>query len=460
MNALQKCFKAYDIRGKAPLELNQAFAAALGQALARYYRPVSAVVGYDARLSSPVLGEALTASLLAQGVNVAAAGLCGTEEIYYAAAHGGHDLGIMVTASHNPADENGFKIVLKGAAPVSRESGLSEIAAATLACLEQPKDPAEQHGALVHLSLRKDWIDWMLAYAGFGADAGQASLLRVVVNAGNGSAGPVIEELARRLPIEIIPLNFEPDGSFPKGVPNPLLPENRRETAAAIRASGADLGVAFDGDFDRCFFFDHRGEFVESCYVAGLLGSSLLARGMGEKVIHDTRVFWNTRDLVFAMGGIPVMSRGGHTYMKEAMRREDAIYGAEMSGHHFYRDFAYCDSGMLTMLLMLAMLIRSGQLLAELADAGMAAYPCSGEINFRVDDAKAAMAAVWNRYKRDAIVVDRLDGLNLEFPDWRFNLRSSNTEPLLRLNLESRGDPELIQAKLEELRQFIGGQKA
>lgn len=460
MNNLSRCFKAYDIRGRAPQELNSDFAAALGHALADIYSPRSVVIGHDARISSPMLFEALTGALLKRGVNVSGLDLCGTEEIYYAAANGDHDLGVMITASHNPAEENGFKLVRRGALPIGAESGLKEIRERTLERLGQSPEPAQAAGVRETASYRSEWLDWMLNYSGFGGKPARPALLRAVVNAGNGCAGPVVAELEKRIPVEIVPLNFEPDGSFPGGVPNPLLPERRRETAEAVRDNYADLGVAFDGDFDRCFFFDHRGDFVESCYIAGLLASSLLMRQAGDKVVHDARVYWNTRDLVLASGGLPVMSRGGHTFMKDSMRREGAIYGGEMSGHHFYRDFAYCDSGILTMLLMFAMLIRSGQSLAELADAGISAYPCSGEINFRVDDVSRIMASVWNRYKREAVAGDRVDGLNMEFPGWRFNLRPSNTEPALRLNIESRGDPELVQKKVRELSRFISAQFA
>lgn len=452
-----KCFKAYDIRGTAPDELNPEFCHALGAAIAAVYQPVSVVLGRDARLSSPGLEQELTTSLIEQGVNVFSLGFCGTEEIYHAAAFGDFDLGIMVTGSHNPANENGFKFVTRGAVPVGRDSGLLEIGQFTTQFLASPAQPAAAPGKRDTLSLRKAFIDWLLQYSGFADSQSRQPRMRIVIDTGNGCAGPVLTELAAYLPIEIIPLNFEPDGSFPNGIPNPLLPEKRHAASRAVLQNKADLGVAFDGDFDRCFFYDHKGQFIESCYIAGLLASELLLSHPDEKIVHDCRVYWNTRDLILALGGQPVAGRGGHTYMKESMRQENAIFGAEMSGHFFYRDFAYCDSGMLTLLLMLATLMRSQQTLAELVEAGMAAYPCSGEVNFRVSDARRLIEEVWEKYRRDAIDADRLDGISLEFPGWRFNLRSSNTEPILRLNIEARGDAELVKKKLAELTSFITG---
>lgn len=453
MAKLPGCFKAYDIRGRVPSELNEGFSHALGLALGDLYTPQGVVLGHDTRLSSPSLHNALASALLSRGVEVSTLGQCGTEEIYYASANSDNDLGIMITGSHNPVDENGFKLVKRGAIPISSDSGLEEIALKTLTFLKKDKSGECSLSGLGKLNLREKWLDWLLAYSRL--DRSVPHRLKVVIDAGNGCAGPVLEELAPRLPIELIALNFEPDGTFPNGVPNPLLPERRKAAAQAVLENRADLGVAFDGDFDRCFFFNHRGEFVETCYLAGLLASQLLMANPAEKIIHDPRVYWNTRDLVYTAGGFPQMSRSGHAFMKETLRRENALYGAEMSGHHFYRDFAYSDSGMLTMLLGLALLLRSGQSLAELVETGEAAYPCSGEVNFRVNDADRVLEAVWKKYRRDALELDRLDGINIEYPGWRFNLRASNTEPLLRLNIESRGDAKLIKKKLAELTRFI-----
>lgn len=457
MNELPKCFKAYDVRGTVDEELTPQFCAALGKALAGVYRPASVILGHDARLSSPGLEDALAASLGAQGASAYSLGLCGTEELYYAASRGDHDLGIMVTGSHNPVNENGFKFVGRGATPISDDSGLLEVAQKTADFMAESKEAPAVCGKSEPASYRESYLDWLLSYSGLDQDhvLADATRLRVVVDAGNGCAGPVVSALAPRLPIELHLLGGNPDGTFPGGVPNPLLPGKRKACSAAVQEKKANLGVAFDGDFDRCFFFDHNGRFVESCYVVGLLAAELLTRYPDEKIIHDSRVYWNTCDLVYALGGQPVVARGGHSYMKEAMRKENAIYGGEMSGHYFYRDFAFCDSGMLTFLLMLSLLARSGHTLAELVEAGMAAYPCSGEVNFRVADAKGLQEEIWKKYERDAVASDRLDGISMEFPEWRFNLRSSNTEPLLRLNIESRGDPALVRKKLAELSRFI-----
>lgn len=456
MNAKPLCFKAYDARGKVPEDLNPQLCAALGQALAAEHSPGTVAIGRDNRLSSPQLEEALAAALLAQGVNVDLLGICGTEELYFAVARGDYDLGVMITGSHIPADMNGFKFVQRGAAPIGKNSGLPAIAARTAEFLENPAQAAENSGKKQSVSIRSDYIDWLIDYAGFADSAAfLGRRLRAVIDCGNGCAGPLLQELAKRLPVAIGLINFEPDGNFPNGIPNPLLPANREAASRAVIENGADIGVAFDGDFDRCFFFDHKGRFVESCYLVGLLASELLEAHPGETIAHDPRVYWNTRDLIMALGGMPALSPGGHTHMKETMRRENAIYGGELSGHHFYRDFNYCDSGMLTMLLMFSLLLRSGQTLAELVEAGIASYPCSGEVNFQVKDADKTLDQVWQRYKREAIASDRVDGISIEYPGWRFNLRASNTEPLLRLNIESRGDPELVKKKLAELSRFI-----
>lgn len=452
MSDIAKCFKDYDIRGKAPDQLNVGFALALGAALAHTLKPATAVIGMDARLSSPELCKSLAGGLLASGVAVTSIGLCGTEEIYHAAATQGFDVGVMITGSHNPANENGFKIVRAGAIPVGSDSGLKEIAEAMLTTIANPSK-AHAAGQPRQTGFRREYMEWLLSHTDKNARP-----LRIVADAGNGCAGPFLAELAPHLPHEIVPLHFEPDGSFPNGVPNPLLPERRAATSQAVLRHNADFGAAFDGDFDRCFFFDHTGQMVESCYLIGLLAKELLAANpanSGAKIVHDARVYWLTRELVLAAGGIPVMSRGGHTRMKETMRRENALYGAEMSAHHFYRDFAYCDSGMLTFLLLANAVACGGRSLAELVAEGMAKYPCSGEINFKVADAGTILEDIWSRYAPKAAHADRLDGINLEFADWRFNLRRSNTEPLLRLNVESRGNRDLLAEKTAELAKFI-----
>lgn len=456
------CFKAYDIRGRVPDALNPALARALGRAVAEAQGACDVVLGRDARLSGPALRDALAEGLLAAGVRVTDLGLCGTEEIYYAAANQPFDAGIMITGSHNPADENGFKLVRAGAVPVSGDSGLSELRDCVARLLEKrtPEGAAatDALSGVRRACFRPDYLNWLLDYSGIRELRGRAAPtrpLKIVADAGNGCAGLVLRELAPALPFDFVCRQMEPDGHFPNGVPNPLLPEKRRDTAQAVRQAGADLGIAWDGDFDRCFFYDNEGRFIEGYYLIGLLAGELLRRFPGGKIIHDTRVYWNTREMVLAAGGTPVMGKTGHAFMKEKMRAEDAVYGGEMSAHHYFRDFAYCDSGMLPWLLIAALLGHTGATLAELAAARMTAYPCSGEINRRVADAPGLMRKIRDRYANAALHEDHLDGVNLEFARWRFNLRMSNTEPLLRLNVESRADPALLEDKTAELLDLI-----
>ena len=452
------CFKAYDIRGKVPDPLNVPLARALGQAVAAEFSPCKAVIGRDARLSGPELRDALIAGLRSGGVQVTDIGLCGTEEIYYAAAHQPFDVGLMITGSHNPADENGLKIVRAGAVPVSGDSGLFALrdrVEQILADSSVPSAPPLAPEAL-HSSFRPEYVRWLLEYSGLAAACKAAAKpLKLIADAGNGCAGLVLRELLPRLPLEIVSLNAEPDGHFPNGVPNPLLPERRAATAAAVREAKADMGIAWDGDFDRCFFYDSEGNFIEGYYCIGLLAQELLRHFPGEKIVHDPRVYWNTREVVLKAGGVPVMGKTGHAFMKERMRAEKALYGGEMSAHHYFRDFAYCDSGMLPWMLVAALLCRSGQTLAELVGERMDLYPCSGEINRRVANAPELMIKVRDAYASSASHEDRIDGVNLEFPEWRFNLRMSNTEPLLRLNVESRGNRALLEDKTAELLRLI-----
>ncbi len=438
------CFKAYDIRGRLGAELNEEIAGRIGRAFAAFLAPRRVVVGRDVRLSSEALCAALAEGLAAGGADVVDLGLCGTEEIYHATFAGGFDGGIVVTASHNPLDYNGMKLVRSGAQPISGDSGLDAIRA-----LAEGGDfpPAPRRGTITPGSFRAEYIRHLLGYV----DSAALRPLKIVVNAGNGCAGPVIDALAPRLPIEFIRVHHQPDGTFPHGIPNPLLPENRAATAEAVRAHGADLGLAWDGDFDRCFFFDECGEFIEGYYVVGLLAAAFLARHPGARIIHDPRLTWNTVEIVGAAGGTAVMSKTGHAFIKERMRAEDAVYGGEMSAHHYFRDFAYCDSGMIPWLLVLELLSRSGRPLSALVGERLAAFPCSGELNRRVADPAALLAAAQARYAPGALAVDRTDGLSMEFPAWRFNLRCSNTEPVVRLNVEARGDAALMQAKTAEL---------
>ena len=444
------CFKAYDIRGRLGEELNEEIAYRIGRAYAAYLKPGRVAIGRDVRLSSRELCAALARGLCDGGADVLDIGLCGTEEIYFATFHEALDGGIMVTASHNPLDYNGMKLVREGARPISGDTGLEAIRALA----EKGSFPSVAgRGTVRPLEIRGAYIDHLLGYV----DRQRLKDLKVVVNAGNGCAGPVIDRLKNRLPFEFIELHPEPDGTFPNGIPNPLLPENRAATTEAILSSGANVGIAWDGDFDRCFLFDERGVFIEGYYIVGLLAEAFLARHPGGRIIHDPRLTWNTVGVVTAAGGIPVMSKTGHAFIKERMRAEDAVYGGEMSAHHYFRDFAYCDSGMIPWLLVLALMSSTGKTLSELVGERMRLFPASGEINRTLSDPAAALRAVEERYAGEGPAVDRTDGLSLEFARWRFNLRMSNTEPLLRLNVESREDEDLMREKTAEVISLLDG---
>lgn len=455
MKTALSCFKAYDIRGRVPEDVNAPLACALGRAMTEVCGAKQVVLGRDARLSGPELRDALATGLAHGGAQVTDIGLCGTEEIYYAAANHAFDLGVMITGSHNPANENGVKIVRRGGIPVSEDSGLRALRDRTAGLLDQGDACCTGMPVfdMAQTSFREEYVRWLLEYSGAGrlAPAPGRRPLKIVADAGNGCAGLVLRELADRLPFDLVLCNAEPDGSFPHGVPNPLLPERRSATAAAVRKAGADMGIAWDGDFDRCFFYDGEGNFIEGYYCVGILAQELLRQCPGGTVVHDTRVYWNTREMVLAAGGQPVMGKTGHAFMKECMRARDAVYGGEMSAHHYFRDFAYCDSGMLPWLLVAVLVHRTGRSLAELVAERMAAYPCSGEINRRVQNAPALMQLVRGQYAPHALCEDSTDGVNLEFADWRFNLRMSNTEPLLRLNVETRGNRALLEDKTAEL---------
>ena len=446
------CFKAYDIRGRVPDELNPPLAKRIGVGTAGLLGPGPVVLGYDIRLSSPELHQALAAGFRAAGRDVIDIGLCGTEEVYFQTFHRKAAGGVMVTASHNPMDYNGMKLVREQSRPISGDTGLFDVRDFAAGDSALPSG----EGTLRQDTDKSAYIEHLLGYV----DRSALKPLKIVVNAGNGGAGLVIDQLAPHLPFEFIRIQHEPDGNFPNGIPNPLLPENRDATANAVREHKADFGIAWDGDFDRCFFFDAEGGFIEGYYLVGLLATALLKRQPGGKIIHDPRLTWNTIEMVEQAGGVPIMSKTGHAFIKERMRAEDAIYGGEMSAHHYFRDFAYCDSGMIPWLLIAELVSRSGTSLGDLVADRMAAFPCSGEINFRVDDAKATVARVMAHYADQNPTLDHTDGVSAEFPQWRFNLRSSNTEPLLRLNVETRGDAALLRAKTDELTALIGGSAA
>lgn len=444
------CFKAYDVRGRVPDELNEDLARRIGRATAEVLGEGPVVVGRDIRLTSPGLQAAIAQGLNEAGRDVIDIGLCGTEEVYFATPHLNAAGGIMVTASHNPMDYNGLKLVREGSRPISGDSGLFAIRDKAAS---NSFASTQRAGQLSVASSKSAYVDHLLGYI----NRDTLKPLKIVVNAGNGGAGLVIDQLAPHLPFEFIHVNHEPDGTFPNGIPNPLLPGNRSATADAVRASGADLGIAWDGDFDRCFFFDADGRFIEGYYLVGLLAKAALVRHPGGKIIHDPRLTWNTIEMVREAGGIPIQSKTGHAFIKERMRAENAIYGGEMSAHHYFREFAYCDSGMIPWLLIAELISTSGMSLAELVEDRMSAFPCSGEINFRVENAAEATERVSSHFAWLNPDLDTTDGISADFRDWRYNLRSSNTEPLLRLNVESRGDQRLMDERTREIAALIGG---
>ncbi len=442
------CFKAYDLRGRIPTELNEDVAYRVGRGYAQFLNPTRVVVGRDIRLSSAGLTDALCRGLTDSGVDVYDIGICGTEGVYFATFDGSYDGGIMVTASHNPPDYNGMKFVREQSKPISGDNGLQDIRGFA----ERGQFPAPARVGVRHsIDTMKAYVAHLLSYV----DVASLKPLKIVVNAGNGGAGLIVDELEKYLPFQFIKVHHEPDGHFPNGIPNPMLEENRASTIAAIHAHGADLGIAWDGDFDRCFLFDEQGGFIEGYYIVGLLASALLKGEAGGKVVHDPRLTWNTIEIVEAAGGQAVLSKSGHAFIKERMREVDGVYGGEMSAHHYFRRFAYCDSGMIPWLLVTQILSESGQALSTLVGERIGLFPVSGEINYRVPDAKATIAAFAARYGTQALRVDRTDGISYEFPEWRFNLRSSNTEPLIRLNVEARGSSQLMRDKTQELFELL-----
>jgi len=445
------CFKAYDIRGQLGTELDEDIAYRIGRAFGQFLQAEKIVIGGDIRETSPALKEAVANGLKDSGVDVLDIGMVGTEEIYFATKYLGVDGGVEVTASHNPIDYNGMKLVREDSKPISGDTGLNDIQR-----IAEENDFEEidfsSRGTTEQISTLQAYVDHLLTYL----DTDDLKPLKLVVNAGNGAAGHVIDELEIRfkqasVPIEFIKIHHEADGSFPNGIPNPLLVENRPATAEAVKAHGADMGIAWDGDFDRCFLFDENGEFIEGYYIVGLLAEAFLATAPKAKIIYDPRLTWNTIDIVEAAGGEAIMSKTGHAFIKERMRKEDAVYGGEMSAHHYFRDFAYCDSGMIPWLLVAGLLNAKNKKLSDLVAERIAAYPSSGEINSKLKDPDASITRVLDAYKDQAINIDQTDGIGVEFDEWRFNLRRSNTEPVVRLNVESKGNVELMKEKTKEI---------
>lgn len=452
MSGKLTCFKAYDIRGELGTELNEDIAYRIGRAYGQYLKPTKMVVGGDVRLTSEALKLALARGLQDSGTDVVDIGVTGTEEIYFATSYLSLDGGIEVTASHNPMNYNGMKLVREESKPVSGDTGLHEIQRLAEANDFQDIDPARR-GTYEKASVLDAYIDKLLSYINF---AHFTRPLKLVLNSGNGAAGHVVDAIEERfikagVPVEFIKVHHQPDGNFPNGIPNPLLPECRQDTTDAIIKHQADMGIAFDGDFDRCFLFDHTGEFIEGYYIVGLLADAFLEKHPGSRIIHDPRLSWNTIDIVTQAGGVPVMSKTGHAFIKERMRLENAVYGGEMSAHHYFRDFYYCDSGMVPWLLVAELMLVKGQSLRTMINDRITAYPASGEINSILLQPKEAIGRVLSVYEGDALQIDYTDGISLEFEEWRFNLRSSNTEPVVRLNVESRADIKLMQEQTQKI---------
>ena len=452
------CFKAYDIRGELGKELNEDIAYRIGRAYGEFIKPKTIVVGGDVRLTSESLKLALANGLQDAGTDVLDIGMSGTEEIYFATFHLGIDGGIEVTASHNPMNYNGMKLVREGARPISGDTGLRDVQRLAEANEFSAVD-ASKRGSYKQISVLDAYVDHLMGYIDL---ANFKKPMKLVINSGNGAAGHVIDEIEKRFqlanaPVSFIKVHHHADGNFPNGIPNPLLPECRKDTSDAVRAHNADMGIAFDGDFDRCFLFDENAEFIEGYYIVGLLAEAFLKKEQGAKIIHDPRLTWNTIDVVTKAGGIPVMSKTGHAFIKERMREEDAIYGGEMSAHHYFRDFAYCDSGMIPWLLVAELLAAKEQTLSYSVAARMQAFPCSGEINSKIANANEKIEIIKRHFCTEECKLDLTDGISLDFTSWRFNLRTSNPGHLIRLNVETENDQALMEEKTQEILALING---
>lgn len=455
MEVTNKAFKAYDVRGVYPDEVNEELAYRVGRIFSAMFAAETVVVGHDIRLSGRSIVDALTEGLCHGGTKVYDIGQCGTEMIYFATAHLRADGGIMVTASHNPKEYNGMKLVRRDSRPISADTGLKEIGEMAIAAnFVHQLVPGKAMGTVEKLDIMPDYIEHLLTYV----DMAALKPMKIVANPGNGGAGPILKELAKHLPFEFITLNEAPDGTFPNGVPNPLLLPNREATAKVVREHKADLGIAWDGDFDRCFLFDENADFIEGYYIVGLLAEVFLQKEPGAKIMYDPRLTWNTEAILEKNGGIPVRCKSGHAFMKECMRANGVLYGGEMSAHHYFRDFSYCDSGMIPWLLVTELMCRTGKKLSQLVGERVEMFPCSGEINRKVEDSAAVLAALAEKYADGQ--QDHMDGLSVAYDNWRFNVRVSNTEPVMRLNLETKGDVKLMEEKTKELLALIGGEEA
>ncbi|MDN5802825.1 phosphomannomutase CpsG [Psychrobacter sp. FME5] len=468
-------FKAYDIRGELGVNLDENIAYRIGRAFAQIlfqrYMAVDAttelknlnpavVIGSDVRHSSEQLKQASIKGILDAGVDVIDLGMAGTEEVYFATSHYQALGGIEVTASHNPINYNGLKLVKEYSKPISADDGLAEIQALAESGQFITDKPS---GKLQLLTDKSSYIDHVMAFI----DTDKLKPLKLVINSGNGSAGPVVDLLIDKLvqagaPIEVIKLHHSPDGSFPNGIPNPMILANRTATQQAVLENKADIGIAFDGDFDRCFLFDEHGEFIDGSYVVGMLAQAFLNKYANESIVYDPRVIYNTEAVIKEHNGKAVISKSGHSFIKQVMRDSGAVYGGEMSAHHYFRDFFYCDSGMIPWLLTIELLSITGKTLSELVSGYIKAYPSSGELNFHLTthDAPTIISAIEEKFSTENPTKSTLDGLSLNFGEWRFNLRASNTEPLIRLNIESRGDEQLLADKTQDIQQWLAAQGA
>ncbi|MBV6459282.1 MAG: Phosphomannomutase/phosphoglucomutase [Fimbriimonadaceae bacterium] len=443
------CFKAYDVRGIVPDELNPELAYDIGRAYADETGAQTVCVGYDIRLSGPSLALSLANGLADAGIKVVDLGLVGTEMVYFATAFYGYDGGIMITASHNPPQYNGMKMVRQESRPISSDTGLNLIEKRAFE-KQFDRSAATQPPRQSHPSLYADYVKHLLTFV----NPVELRPLRILANPGNGAAGIAVEAVAPYLPLQITRMHFDPDGSFPNGVPNPILESSRAEMEAKMREDGTyDFGVAWDGDYDRCFFLDGHGNFIEGYYIVGLLAQSILGVDPKQTIIYDPRLYWNTLDIANRLGGKAVVCKSGHAFIKEKMRAEDAVYGGEMSAHHYFRGHWYCDSGMIPLMLIAHLISQSGKSLGELVGEMISRFPCSGEINSVVASVPDVLARVEAAYPGGKI--DRIDGLSIAYEDWRFNLRGSNTEPVIRLNVESRSNRDLMEQKTAELLELI-----
>jgi phosphomannomutase len=441
-------FKAYDVRGIVPTELNPEFAYKVARAYADEIKPSRVCIGYDIRLSGPELYEAMAKGFNDAGVDVIHLGMVGTEMVYFATAHYGFDGGIMITASHNPPEYNGFKMVRAESRPISSDTGLNQIEKRAFDGVWERTGS----GTISELDCYQDFVQHLLNIV----PGSVLKPLRVLADAGNGAAGVAMDQLIPHLPLDVTRRHYEPDGHFPNGVPNPILEESRAGTEAEMRANSYDFGVAWDGDYDRCFFFDEHGTFIEGYYIVGLLAQSILADGGREGIVYDPRLYWNTLDIISSLDGRAVMCKSGHAFIKEKMRAEDCTYGGEMSAHHYFKAHWYCDSGMIPFLLVAKLVSQTGKSLGELVGQMIANYPCSGEVNSHVSDVAGTIAKIEGIYGPQG-TIEKVDGLSIDLGDWRFNLRGSNTEPVIRLNVEARGDAELMRTKTDELVALIRG---